>query len=247
MTPHRPASVWARLRQMSGAGLVSIEHVCTAAVTSTGVDGAAVTLISGPTQCDTVHASNRLAADLEECQLTLGQGPGLDAFLSGSPVFAPDLSTDEYLARWPAFTAAALSSGACAVFTVPIQVGVIRFGVLDLYRAGAGPLGPVELADALAFADVACMLMLDGSAGLNPEAAELTWQGSADATARQAHVHQATGMLLAQLGTTAEAAFARLRSYAYVHDRRLGDVARDVVERRLRFEPEAPLVEPGDA
>jgi len=47
-------------------------------------------------------------------------------------------------------------------------------------------------------------------------------------------------MMLVQLGTSAEAAFARLRAYAYAHDRRLGEVARDVVERRLRFDPDPP-------
>jgi AmiR/NasT family two-component response regulator len=41
-----------------------------------------------------------------------------------------------------------------------------------------------------------------------------------------------------QLGVSAEAAFARLRAYAYANDRRLGDVARDVVDRRLRFNPD---------
>ena len=50
-------------------------------------------------------------------------------------------------------------------------------------------------------------------------------------------------MILVQLGISAEAAFARLRAYAYAHDRRLSDVARDVVGRRLRFEPDA-LPEP---
>ncbi|MBE1491520.1 ANTAR domain-containing protein [Plantactinospora soyae] len=53
-------------------------------------------------------------------------------------------------------------------------------------------------------------------------------------------MYQATGMLLVQLGSSAEEAFARLRAYAYAHDRRLGDVARDVVERRLRFQPDPP-------
>jgi len=33
-------------------------------------------------------------------------------------------------------------------------------------------------------------------------------------------------------------AMIRLRAYAYAHDRRLGDVAADVVARRLRFGPD---------
>jgi AmiR/NasT family two-component response regulator len=39
-----------------------------------------------------------------------------------------------------------------------------------------------------------------------------------------------------QLGVTIEEAFLRLRAYAFAHDRRLPDVAADVVARRLRFE-----------
>jgi AmiR/NasT family two-component response regulator len=53
-------------------------------------------------------------------------------------------------------------------------------------------------------------------------------------------IHQATGMVLVQLGVDAEAAFARLRGHAYVTGRRLGDVARDVVGRRIRFTRDPP-------
>ena len=51
----------------------------------------------------------------------------------------------------------------------------------------------------------------------------------------RAEVHQATGMILAQLGIPAQDAFVRLRAYAFAHRRPLGDVARDVVARRLVF------------
>ena len=42
-------------------------------------------------------------------------------------------------------------------------------------------------------------------------------------------------MIIVQLGVTAAVALVRLRAYAYAHDRRLRDVAADVVARRLRF------------
>ena len=45
-------------------------------------------------------------------------------------------------------------------------------------------------------------------------------------------------MVLAQLGLSATDALARLRAYAFVHQRRLNDVARDVVARRLVFTEE---------
>ena len=43
-------------------------------------------------------------------------------------------------------------------------------------------------------------------------------------------------MLTVQLGVPVKEAFARLRAYAYAQDRRLADVARDIVARRLRLQ-----------
>jgi AmiR/NasT family two-component response regulator len=52
-------------------------------------------------------------------------------------------------------------------------------------------------------------------------------------------------MLTVQLGVTAGEAFVRLRAYAYARDRRLAVVARDIVARRLRLDPDpAPGGEP---
>jgi hypothetical protein len=204
-----------------------------------GVDGAGVSVMVSPTVRETMHSTDVVAGNLEELQLTLGQGPCVDTFTHGGPVLAVDLNTPEFLARWPAFTPAALGSGARAVFAFPLQVGAIRLGALDLYRNRPGGLSPHELADALTFAETVGMLLLDGAAGMQPDTAELTWQRD-DPTAHEAQVHQATGMIIAQLGVPAETAFARLRAYAYAHDRALGDVARDVVQRRLRFDPDPP-------
>ena len=235
----RVLRVWAQVGQESRGEPVSVAHVCAAVVSAVKVDGAGVTVMVSPTVRDTVHATDRVAGELEEWQLTFGQGPCVDAFSDGGPVLAADLRAADYLARWPVFTPAALGSGARAVFAMPLQVGAIRLGVLDLYRTRPGPLSAHELADAFAYAETASMLLLDAAAGAQPDTAELAWQRD-DPTAHHAQVHQATGMILVQLGISAEAAFARLRAYAYAHDRRLGDVARDVVERRLRFEPDPP-------
>jgi hypothetical protein len=60
-----------------------------------------------------------------------------------------------------------------------------------------------------------------------------------DLAVHRVEIDQATGMLTVQLGVTAAEAFARLRAYAYTEDRRLADVASDIVARRLRLEPDA--------
>jgi hypothetical protein len=237
MTTDPTLRVWTWVAEESRGAPVTLAHVCAAMVTGVRVDGAGLTVMVSATVRETMHATNDVATNLEELQLTLGQGPCVDTFVLDGPVLAPDLGTAEFLARWPAFAPAALDNGARAIFAIPLQLGAIRWGALDLYRAERGGLSQEGVADALAFADAASMLLLDSAAGVPPEVAELAWQ-RADPTARQAQVHQATGMIVVQLGISAEAAFARLRAYAFGHERRLGDVARDVVERRLRFSPD---------
>ena len=48
-------------------------------------------------------------------------------------------------------------------------------------------------------------------------------------------VHQATGMIAAQLGATPSDALARLRAAAFERGSSIYDIAQDVVERRVRF------------
>ena len=67
----------------------------------------------------------------------------------------------------------------------------------------------------------------EDGAGLDGQAPELALH--------RAEIDQATGMLTVQLGVPAGEAFARLRAYAYSQDRRLADVAGDIVTRRLRL------------
>jgi AmiR/NasT family two-component response regulator len=55
-------------------------------------------------------------------------------------------------------------------------------------------------------------------------------------TLSRAEVAQATGMLVAQLDITAAAALVRLRAHAYATGRPVTDVARDILEFRLRLD-----------
>ena len=131
-------------------------------MSTSGVDSAAVTVMLGATPRETIYASDRVASDVEELTLTLGEGPCVDAF-TGGPVLVADLTAPWRLARWPVFAPAAARAGVRAVFALPLQVGAIRLGVLDLYRAQPGDLDREQLADALVLADTACALLLDAA------------------------------------------------------------------------------------
>src|SRR4029077_3082717 len=59
-----------------------------------------------------------------------------------------------------------------------------------------------------------------------------------DLARHRAEIDQATGMASEQLDVAIGQAFVRLRAYAYAQDRRLSEVARDIVARRLRLNPD---------
>jgi len=203
------------------------ERVCAVAVGLLGMTGAGLILMTNG-QAGAVWASDEAVNKIEEAQLTLGEGPGVDAFVLGSPVLEPDLA--RFSPRWLFFRRAALALGVRALFSLPLQVGVIRIGVLNLYRLEPGFLSDDELADALILADVATQDLLDLQAMGN-----MPWTG-ADGVGQRAKVHQATGMVAAQLSSTMGDALARLRAHAFSTGANIFDVAEDVVSRRLRFE-----------
>ena len=115
------------------------------------------------------------------------------------------------------------------MFALPLQWATINLGVLDLHRKAPGSLSTAQLRDALGAADIAALMLL----GLRTDPGEdRVWERS---WGNRVEIHQATGMVVAQLDLSATDAFARLRAYAFLEHRLLGDVARDVVARRLRF------------
>jgi hypothetical protein len=168
---------------------------------------------------------------IEELQYTLGEGPCIDAYQHDKPVLEPDLA-DPAVPRWLGFRARALTAGARAVFGFPLQVGTIRLGALNLYRDRPGALDDEQHADAVVMADVAARAVLSMQANAPPETLAAELEAGADL---RFVVHQAAGMVSAQLEVSVGEALVRLRAYAFANDRLLTDVANEVVARRLRF------------
>lgn len=212
------------------AGLpAALVDTCANALPVTGA-GLAWMTDSGP--AGSFAATDGAARVMEDLQFNLGEGPCVDCSTSGRPVLQSDLARTGG-SRWPAFTAGALDAGIRAIFALPLQVGAIRLGVLDLYRDAPGALAEDALNEALAFADAGTAILLhlqtatDGGE-LQPHAAE--------PMDHHAEVHQATGMTSAQLDVSLATALALLRARAYASGRPVLDVAKDVVGRRLRLE-----------
>jgi ANTAR domain/GAF domain len=242
MTGSRPARIWGLVagEAASRGGRVSAADVCAAAVAAVEVTGAWLSAARGAEAGHLMRITDKVSGLLAELELTLGEGPCEDASARGGPVLASDLGEVEAVRRWPVFAPAAGQAGAAAIFAFPLRIGAIRAGVLGLYRERPGPLSASQLGDALVFADTATLLLLDAQDAAAGEAAAGSGPGGqpADLALHRAEIDQATGMVTEQLGIGIAEAFIRLRAYAYAHDRRLSDLARDIVERRLRLRPD---------
>ncbi len=219
-----------------GNGVGLLQRVCVAAAHTLAASGAGISVISETGARGVYAASDPLTEHIEELQFVLGEGPCWDAFATRRPVLIPDLD-NEVPARWPIYTPAVHDSGVRAVFSFPLQMGAVRLGVLDVFRQRTGSLSDDELSDALTFAEVTMTALLDeheGAATTDPG------DGLAEVVEHRAELFQAQGMVMVQLGVPIGEALARLRAYAYAHGRRLDEVARDVVARRLHFDRDCP-------
>lgn len=231
------ADRWARLLAASGTERAAQPlRICELCVDTLAVTGAGIAMVTSAGHRGVICATDDVSAKIEELQLTLGEGPCVDAALSGSPVLLPDLgqSADVAVERWPAFIEGAATAGVEAVFAFPLRVGVINVGVLDLYRNAPGELSTDELAGALIAADAAALALLY----LDVEGADAFTDDHDARASYQLQVHQATGMVLAQTGVTIDQAFLLLRARAFSEGRPLAELAADVVAGRVRFSTE---------
>lgn len=207
-------------------------RICELCVELAGVTGAGISVVTATKNRGVVCSTDVVSQRVEEMQLETGEGPCVDAARAGGPVMIPDLDDigDVLDTRWPAFLPTAMLAGVRAVFALPLRIGVIGIGVMDLYRDTAGSMTEEQLSFSLMAADAAALslLHLDGEDRDDHRPSEF----------HDAHIHQATGMVSIQMGVPIDEAFLLLRARAYASERRLTDVARDVVELRLRFSAE---------
>jgi hypothetical protein len=215
----------------AGVGELAL-RVCRLAVDEMALSGCALVLMSGAESAGLLTGAGRHASSVTGLQMELDEGPCLQAHASGMPVLLPDLAA-ENANRWPVFAAAALAAGVHAEFSLPLTVGPGGIGTFDLCRDRPGMLSDEHLADALVAADIArdAVLYQPYAAG-GLSLPELLDTAGTDRIV----IHQATGMVAAQLNDTIANALARLRAAAFASERPMYDIAQDVVQRRVRFD-----------
>jgi hypothetical protein len=207
--------------------------LCAVAAEFMSLDGAGIALIDDGDDLTSLCTSNTAAGALMDLEITLGQGPTVDAS-RGDAVQDTDLvGTND--SPWNTYRPEAVALGARAVFGYPVRLGAIRFGALSLYRNVPGPLDAGQAADAYLMASVVGRAILATQAGGSPD--ELV-EELGGVSMLDFRVHQAAGMVAIQASISVKDALVLLRAHAFVIGCQLSDLAGRVVSRTMCFDPD---------
>jgi len=204
-------------------------RLCGAATDLLGASGSALTVAYTTPDRVTLCSTTDEAARLEDLQEVLGQGPGPLAYDTRLHVHAV---LDEVAdARWPAFSAAVNDLfGVVQMHAFPLVLDHDVLGVLTCHLPPATELLlPLEDAQFVANA-VGIALLHDPDARRTPHDMH-----SGRSWSSRAAIHQATGMVVAQLHVRPDDALVLLRAHAFAQGTDLESVAQAVLARELDF------------
>jgi len=193
-----------------------------------GVSACGILLVDHLGVLNLVAASTEQARLVELIQLQNLEGPCLDAFTTGLPVQQADLRDDA--APWPRFSKAAVDAGFLSVQAIPMRLRNSVLGAVNLFSEEVGPLDEDTITLGQALADAATIGIVHQRALAHQEIVTEQLQTALNS---RILIEQAKGFLSHSLDTGVDEAFAVMRSYARSNNRRLTEVAADIVEGRV--------------
>jgi GAF domain-containing protein len=212
------------LKPYDGDGLL---RLLTGQVTSVlDVDGAGVSLATGDSaSLQFGTATDDDIAVVEHQQVSAGEGPCHEAYVTGEPVTVDDLGCDD---RWPTYREVGLAHGVGAVAGIPMPVTEHRIGALNLYRDRPHVWGSQELETAQLLADMAGGYMIHANRADEEKArSEVNLKRALES---RVVIGQATGILMAQHRISAESSFDLLRCTSQARNVKLRAIAAQIVE-----------------
>jgi hypothetical protein len=171
----------------------------------------ASTTVHGKDSYATVAMSSAVALAVDEAQYADDSGPCLDALRTGEPTAVPRIDATM---RWPSFRDAAGRLGLRASLSIPLFAGRgTPIAALNLYGHDTRTMAPLSVAVLAAFERIGqddADALLDG---LEPGPLHLV-NGLIGAFEVRATIQRALGVIMAMEETSADFAYAILRSRA---------------------------------
>ena len=200
-------------------------------------DMAGITLLDENGRARTAVFTDPAAPEIDVAQYETGNGPCLSAFAERETFIIPDTETDT---RWVEFCRAAAAYGVLSTLSLPMVVEQRGIGALNFYSRRRRAFGPEEARVGTIFAEHASVAIANAQAYWG--AFELSQQLS-EAMKSRATIEQAKGVLMAAQGCGADEAFDTLRRASQRSNRKLRDIATEVVanaQQRETGQPNGP-------
>jgi GAF domain-containing protein len=187
-------------------------------------DVAGVTLLRDGKPSTTVY-TDPTSPQIDSAQYETGIGPCLEAFRQ-QRVFRVDSTAEDE--QFPAFSQAAAEHGIQSTISFPLAVRGNGIGALNLYSKQLGAFSADAEKVGMVFADQASVAL--ANAQLYASAYRMTQQLQEALTSR-AVIDQAKGILMGQHRVGADEAFDILRTTSQRENRKLRDLAQELVDR----------------
>ncbi|QIZ97804.1 GAF and ANTAR domain-containing protein [Leifsonia sp. PS1209] len=205
--------------------------LCLSFLNALPVTHAAISTLGAPFGSETICASDSQAARLDELQIDFGAGPCWVALQTRTPVVDADLNAPKE-SGWPVLRDAIRDTGIRSLYAFPLVIGELNVGAVDLYATTPAALNPTLIARASALADLAATHVARQVIRRLPP---VDRDDTDPAAYSRREIHQATGMIIAQMRVNAADAQALLHAHAFTLGRPVREVAADVVARRIKF------------
>ena len=189
-----------------------------------GVSGSGIMMADEQNISRYVAASDGPGRVLETLESELGEGPCTEAFVLGSSIAVTDLTSES---RWPNLATAIAPHPVRAVLGVPVRLGGVTVGTLDVYKDHPSDWDESERAALIRFSNIVGMLL--SSALSAHEAHELADQLQYALDYRVV-IERGVGYLMARDDIDPVTAFNRLRRAARSTQSKIGDVATELLE-----------------
>jgi GAF domain-containing protein len=215
----------ARLRAAPTGGRLDehLRRVMAASLELFGASGAGIMMVDEDSALSAVAATDEPARLLEVRQQALGTGPCVDALILNRVIATDDLAADS---RWPELLPEVPDAGVRAILGVPIGVGGLPVGSLNVYRDRPGSWDQSSNAALTAYASVIEGVLENALVAREREQLTDQLQRALD---NRVLIERAIGVTMARGEVDAVAAFGELRSAARGSGRRVAEVAAEVL------------------
>jgi GAF domain-containing protein len=190
-----------------------------------GADLTGLTLLTKQGRPTTAVCTDPETLSVDQIQYEHGDGPCLTSFREMRIISVPRMKTET---RWPEVAQTAIDKGVRSSLSAPLVVGENGIGALNFYSRSENAFSVEDEETAQTFALHAAVVLANAQAYWS--AYDLS-QHLEQAMMNRAAIEQAKGVIIEQSGVTADEAFELLKSASQRENRKLREIAAEIVKR----------------